>query len=145
MVLVVVYAALAALLVVAAVDVSVAFLARRQLAGLADGAALAGAQALDRPAFYTGGAAGATLPVAADGVQAAVTGYLTASGEAQRMPGLTVELAPPAGGTVTLTLRRPVRLPFLGVLRFAGAGAGGVADGALTVAVTASARSPLVP
>jgi len=84
-------------LVAVVVDASAAFLARRSLAGTADGAALAAAQEIDLPAYYRTGdldLAGATETVA------------TYVGDSA-----TVDAVDVTGDTVTVTLRRHLALP----------------------------------
>jgi hypothetical protein len=66
---------LSALLITVVVDVSAAFVARRDLLAAADGAALAGAQAVDEPAVYRNGVHGA-LPLDPELVRKDVDGYL---------------------------------------------------------------------
>jgi len=65
-----------ALLGVVVIDASHAFLERRELDNLADGAALAAADTLDEDAFYTSGA----VRVDAHGTRAIVADYLSGSG-----------------------------------------------------------------
>ncbi len=55
MLLIVFFGLVAALLTVVVIDASAAYLAHRDLAGVADGAALAAAQTVDLGAYYTGG------------------------------------------------------------------------------------------
>ena len=126
-------AAIAAALVVVAVDASSVFLARRSLAGIADGAALAAAQSVDVNAIYRG-TSGAAVPLTNDGatgVPAVVAGYLAEA--AARYPGLAGEGVTPDGRTAAVQVRRTVRLPFAAVL--------GVDD--VTVTATATARARL--
>lgn len=93
------------LLVAVVVDVSAAFLARRNLASQADGAALAAAQSVDFDAYYREGG-GDLLPLA--GVGDVVRDYVAAN-----FPGTVVEDVDLAdGGTaVSVTLRTHVDLP----------------------------------
>lgn len=88
--------------VVVVVDASAAFLARRGLAGAADGAALSAAQHVDWDAYYAG--SGDLLPLA--GAEAAVTAYVDA-----HYPGTTVAAVETDGTTVTVSLERPLRPP----------------------------------
>lgn len=88
-------------LVAVVVDASAAFLARRNLASAADGAALAAAQSVDYDAYYAG-AATDDLPLRDD---------VVASYVAAHFPGTTVADVHVDGTTVTVTLERHVALP----------------------------------
>jgi uncharacterized membrane protein len=99
---------IALLLVVVVVDASAVFLARRSLAAAADGASLAAAQSVSGPAVYAAGA-GRRLPLAE--VQAAVARF---AGTGAMLSGTLEHDA--AGDTVVVTGRKPVTLPFAGVL-----------------------------
>ncbi|HVF20868.1 MAG TPA: pilus assembly protein TadG-related protein [Mycobacteriales bacterium] len=90
------------LFVVVVVDASAAFLARRSLAGAADGAAIAAAQHVDWDAYYAGN--GDLLPLA--DAEAAVAAYVDA-----HYPGTDVVAVDSDGETVTVHLARPLRLP----------------------------------
>ena len=100
---------IALLLVVVVVDASAVFLARRSLAADADGASLAAAQTVSGPQVYARGA-GPRLPLAQ--VQAAVARYDATAGTSLRA---AVEHGP-GGDAVVVTGRKPVTLPFVGVL-----------------------------
>ena len=93
------------LLVAVVVDVSAAFLARRNLASQADGAALAAAQSLDLATYYAGTGTG-DLPLG--DVGATVNDYVS-----RNFPGTVVEDVDltDGGRAVTVTLRRHVDLP----------------------------------
>lgn len=120
---------LAGLLVTAGSAASAAFLAQRDLAGVCDGAALAGAgAAVGRGAAFAGAAAGpgAALAGGAAGRGAADGGILpldpaavTVATERYRAragkPGLALR-AGTDGRTVTVECRRTVRIPFGAVL-----------------------------
>lgn len=107
------------LLTVVVTDASAAFLARRSLASQADGAALAAAQEVDLAAFYAG--SGDVLPLA--GARDVVDAYVAA-----HFPDTAVAAVDTDGTTVTVTLRRPLRLP----LALPGWG-----DGTVTASATA--------
>lgn len=93
------------------VDASVALLQRQRLLALADGAALAGAQALDLSAYYAGGASAATgLDPAA--VAQGVQRHLALS-EAEGSRLVAVESD---GTDVRVTMAGPIHTPFLGAL-----------------------------
>lgn len=115
------------LLVAVVVDVSAAFLARRNLASQADGAALAAAQSLDLDAYYTG-AGGDLLPLG--DVDEAVRDYVAAN-----FPATTVEDVDlvDAGTAVSVTLSMHVDLP-LSPPGF---------EGGIDVTADATARLPL--
>lgn len=115
------------LLVAVVVDVSAAFLARRNLASQADGAALAAAQSVDLDAFYRG-EGGDLLPLG--DVDAVVRDYVAAN-----FPGTVVEdVRLSDGGTaVSVTLRTHVDLP-LSPPGF---------EGGVDVTADATARLPL--
>jgi uncharacterized membrane protein len=99
------------LMVAAAVMASDAFTKQRDLQSVCDGAALAGANAIDGPAARTRQLS-STLPLAA--VQAAVQNYLAAdSGRA----GVTVQAALSAdGSTVQADCRSHTHLAFAGII-----------------------------
>ena len=99
------------LLVAGAVMASDAFTQQRDLQSVCDGAAVAGANAIDRPAARTHELT-ATLPLAA--VQAAVQDYLAAdAGRAQVsvQAGLSAD-----GSTVLAECRMRTRLAFAGLI-----------------------------
>jgi uncharacterized membrane protein len=100
---------IALLLVVVVVDASSVFLARRSVAADADGASLAAVQSVRTRSVYAGGA-GSRLPLGE--VQAAVARYNATAGTALSS---TLE-HDSAGDTVVVTGRKPVTLPFAGVL-----------------------------
>lgn len=132
------YSLIAASLVLVGIDVSMAYLARRDLANVADGAALAGAERLDAATFYDRGASG-YLPVTTSSAQQGVTDYLIRTGALRRWPDLE-PIVNVSGHTVTVTLQRKVHLPLVSVLGLADSS---YADGAVSVAATAHAESPL--
>jgi hypothetical protein len=123
--LVVGFTFVALLLALLVLNVSVVFLARRDLVGTADGAALAAAQRIDLAAFYAGGAAGGAVPLDEAAAAAAVAGF--EDGET-RIAGVAVE-----GDTVTVTVTRDVDLPFGGLFGLE----------SWRVEAVATARSPL--
>lgn len=96
------------LAVVVVVDASAAFLQRRALMSLADGAALAGAQAIDLDHYYAHGATTGTRLTGA-GVVSAARAHLAAAD-----PEVTIEQIATDGVSVRVRLSMPVRLPFLG-------------------------------
>ena len=126
---------LAGLLVTAGTAASAAFLAQRDLAGVCDGAALAGAAALDRAALARprpgADGVGPGLPLDRAEVAAAVGSYRHHAAR----PGLVLT-AGTDGRTVTVTCRRTVRIPFGAVLGKAGG---------LDRTAVARARTALLP
>jgi Flp pilus assembly protein TadG len=122
------FALVLVLLVAVVVDTSAAFLARRSLAGAADGAALAAAQSVDLRAYYAG-AGGPDLPLA--GVEDVVDAYVRDNLAGTEV--VAVDLVD-RGTAVTVTLGRHLALP----LAFPGYAAG------LDVTATATARLPVV-
>ena len=133
--LILVYALIAAVLVGIVVDTSRAFLHRRSLAAAADAAASSGANAIDVEEFYARAGAGERLPLDAAHVETAVQTYVTDAGLTGRFEALTAASSTD-GETVTVTLTARVSLPF-DVLSLAPGGA--------PVEVTASARAPYLP
>ena len=135
MLLIITYVLIAAVLVLLAIDAADLFLVRRQLASLADGAALAAAQAADRAAIYQGD--GCYLPLAQGPARADVDAYLAGTADTAV---LAVTVAADSR-TVTVTLGRRVSLPLRGLL--------GVIDPrwahGVPVSAAASARAPYLP
>ena len=95
------------LAVVVVVDASAAYLQRRALMSLADGAALAGAQAIDLDHYYAHGATTGTRLTGA-GVVAAARAHLAGAGK-----DVMIEQIATDGVHVRVRLSAPVRLPFL--------------------------------
>lgn len=97
------------------VDASAAFLQRQSLDTVADGAALAGADAgsADPALLYADGVAAAgRLDLAEARVRAAVAEHLRRTGAHAAFPGLSYEVAlDPADDSVAVRLRAPVELP----------------------------------
>lgn len=142
--LVIGYAAILALLIVVGVDVSKAFLARRALSSLADSAALAAAQSLDRQAVYTGqgGGCGDLLPLDADAAAQSVA--VTVDDDMADLRHTFAVVAPPettvVGGTVTVHLSGDIAVPFGRALALL---LPGHDDGRVHIDATASAQSPV--
>jgi uncharacterized membrane protein len=114
--LVVFYGLIAAMLVMLVIDVSKVFLARRSLAAVADGAALAAAQSLDRSAFYRNGP-GSELQIDPAAAREAVRRYAELNGLEGRFRSFSFD-APRLssdGHTVTVRLHCRVLLPLPGV------------------------------
>lgn len=97
------------------VDASAAFLQRQELDTVADGAALAGADAGSRnlEALYGEGVAAAGRLDQAEAVaRAAVVDHLRRTGAHAEFPGLTVSVRfDPADDAVVVTVRAPLDLP----------------------------------
>lgn len=128
------YAVILAALSAVLIDVSAVFLARRSLASAADGAAVAGAQALDESALY-GTDMLDLVPLAQRDAEVAVESYVAQEMLAERFPGLVPLSVLSDGRSVDVTAQAVVRLPVLGVL------AAGWADG-VPLSVTATAQAP---
>jgi Flp pilus assembly protein TadG len=97
------------------VDASTVFLARRALQSQADGAALAGAQAIDLGAYYARGAS-ARIQLDASGVRAAVERHVRRDPGDGRLTGVSL-----SGDVVQVTMTDRVRPPFSGWLTPSGA------------------------
>ena len=97
------------------VDVSAAYLQRQELDTLADGAALAGADAGSRnePDLYTGGiASGPRLDLQQQVTRAAVVEHLRSTGAHADHPGLSWTVTLVDGGeSVVVGVRAPLDLP----------------------------------
>ena len=128
------YFLIAATLVIVAIDAADVFIARRELSGLADGAATAGAQSADEEVLYSSGLAGTELPLSGASARATVSAYL--AGRAADHPFLSLDSLASDGHTVTVAISDTVRLPLLGPL--AGALPSG---GVIRISASASARS----
>jgi hypothetical protein len=113
---------------------AITFIARRELSGLADGAATAGAQSADEEVLYSSGLAGTELPLSGASARATVSAYL--AGRAADHPFLSLDSLASDGHTVTVAISDTVRLPLLGPL--AGALPSG---GVIRISASASARS----
>lgn len=128
---------LTALLVLGAIDVTAAQLARMRLLDAADSAALDAADALDEESAYTQGI-GKTVVLTDDSVQASATDHL---GRTPRPSGISQwGIASPTGSTdgatATVTVSGRATLPISGwVLERFGGG--------VTITVTSTARAPL--
>jgi len=143
--LIVGYAGILALLVVVGVDVSKVFLAHRALSSVADEAALAAAQSVDRAAVYAGdgGGCGELLPI--DSGSAMQTAAVTVDGDMTDLRHTFAVVAVPetsvTAGTVTVHLSGDVAVPFGRALTLLLPGHG---DGRVHVDATATADSPVV-
>jgi hypothetical protein len=115
-------------LITVVTDASVLFLQRRCVQAAVDGAALAGAQAVDLGRVYAGGARG-DLVLDPRAARAAVTGYVRAL--PARPAGLRVTSVRVVTATVTVRAQAVVRPPFLAFLTGRG----------VTVVAEASART----
>lgn len=110
-VLIIGFAAICLLLIAVAVDASAAFLRRQQLAGLADGAALAAVDAgADGTGVYTEGLGGEAVAVDPALAHAAAADYLTRSGARARFPSLSLSVRVD-GAQVVVRLSADLDLP----------------------------------
>ena len=100
----------AALLVVVVVDASAAYLRRQQLDAVADGAALAAAEAIQSEQVYELGLAERAHidPLAA---RRHVAAYLHQTGARREYPGLSYQVGATAG-SVEVRVSTPLELPF---------------------------------
>jgi uncharacterized membrane protein len=103
------------LLVAVVTDVSVLWLARRSVQATVDGAALAGAQAVDLPTLYAEGADG-DLALDPRAARAAVRNYVRALPTAGLPTGFRVSSVDATATTVSVRAEATVRLPFLSFL-----------------------------
>ncbi len=97
------------------VDVSSLFVQRRNLAAIADAAALAGAQAIDLDAYYAHGASRATT-LDPSGVARVVRANVVAVASTDRLRGIRLDEVRSDGESVSIRLSAPVTVPFLGSL-----------------------------
>jgi Putative Flp pilus-assembly TadE/G-like len=100
------------LLVTVVVDVTALFLARKDLLAAADGAALAGAQAVDAERLYTDGVGAGPLPLDPAEAERAARAYVADTGVGHGLARLDVEVVA-TGTTVTVRLEGIARLPFV--------------------------------
>jgi len=117
-------------LVTVVTDVSVLWLQRRSLQATADGAALSGAQAVDLPTVYAGGANG-DLALDPKAARAAVRAYAAAIPSSRRLASFRVARVTVTAATVTVRATAIARPPFLTWLTGSG----------VTVVAEASART----
>lgn len=128
MLLVLGYVVVALLLVTVVAGATSVHLTRHRLAGLADGAALDAADALDTTAFYAAGANAspdAPVPLTDASVRASVTAYLadytaatagTRRGTAVAAPEVGAATGSPDGVTAEVTLTTVARLPLVSLV-----------------------------
>ena len=117
-------------LVTMVTDVSVLWLQRRSLQATVDGAALAGAQAVDLPTVYAGGAHGDLL-LDRGAARTAVRSYVAAIPSAKRLTSFRVAAVSVTTVTVTVRATAVARPPFLTWLNGTG----------VTIVAQASARN----
>jgi hypothetical protein len=105
------FASIVIMVVVAVINASAAYLQRQGLDNLADGAALHGAD-LGSTGVYEHGVPAERLDQHADAVRSAVADYLALTGAQRRYPGIVAEVhVDPVGQSVTVTVRAPLDLP----------------------------------
>lgn len=127
---------LATLLVAVVTDISALYLERRQLVAAADGAALAGAQAVDEETIYRNGLpATGPVPLDQEAAERAVRDYLSEAGLLTAK--LEVNISTSAT-TVSVLLRTRSRLPVASTVT---AGASGSAE----VSASATAHTAVIP
>ena len=104
--------AIAALMIVtAAVNVAALWTTRNVLDGVADGAALAAAQAVDANSVYRNGL-GAALVLSEPLARTRVTQYVQASGVRKQVSGFAVRSVVVSGRAVTVTVQAHPVMPF---------------------------------
>jgi uncharacterized membrane protein len=103
------------MLVTVVTDVSVLWLSRRSLQATVDGAALAGAQAIDLRTLYVEGAAG-DLALDPRAARTAVRTYVRALPASQLPAGFRIASVTATTTTVTVQAQATARLPFLSFL-----------------------------
>lgn len=117
-------------LVTVVTDVGVLWLQRRSLQATLDGAALAGAQSVDLPAVYAGGANG-DLKLNATSARAAVRTYLAAVPSSKRLTSFRLTQVRVVTTTITVRGTAVAHPPFLSWITGSG----------VTIAAQASART----
>lgn len=111
------FTAVLLLMLAVVVNVSSVILAKRGLAGAADGAAVSAAQSLDLQALYARGLRSGRIPL--DRAQARVRVAAYEQQAAQGQPGLRLAVDISTDGTTAIVRgRREVRLPFGRLLGF---------------------------
>lgn len=110
-VLMVMFAGIALVIIMIAVDASLVFLGRQRLAGAVDGAAVRATQQFDDARYFTGGCVD-SLPLDDAAVDRALTAYATA-GVQLRADAATVD----GGPGVVITGRLDVQLPRIPVIK----------------------------
>jgi len=138
------YVAIAAMLVVVAIDASKVFLARRALSSVADAAALTAAQSIDRAAVYRGASLGCDDALPVDPADASAAATASIADDADRLRPLVVVTAPPdttvTAGTISVRIVGAVHVPFGRALSLLGSS---YAGGVVPISVTSHARSAL--
>jgi uncharacterized membrane protein len=99
-------------LVTVVTDVSVLWLQRRSLQATVDGAALAGAQAVDLPTVYAGGAHG-DLRLNPSAARAAVRSYAAAVPSSKRLTTFRIARVTVTSATVTVRATAVAHPPFV--------------------------------
>jgi hypothetical protein len=130
-------AVMAAVVIAGAAVVTSAHITRMTLLDVADGAALAAANALDESTGYDNGV-GASVPISRASVSRRAAEYLRSRPRPARVTAwrLTPSTGSPDGGTAVVGLTADVELPVLGTaLRAIG--------GSITISVESSARADL--
>ncbi len=126
----------AALFVAVVTDVSALYLERRELVAAADGAALAGAQAVDEESVYRDGLpASGPVPLDQEAAEQAVRDYLADAG---LLTGKLEVRISTSATTVSVVLATRLDLPVASTVT---AGASGAAD----VSASATARTAVIP
>jgi hypothetical protein len=144
MVLIIGYAAIAAVLMTVGVDVSKVFLAQRALAAAADSASLAAAQGVNTHAVYDGPGLQCDQALPLDPGRSAALAAGSVAADRPDLDQSFASLADPQtsvdGGTVSVTLTGEVAVPFGRVLGWLDPSR---PDGLVRVTETSHARSPV--
>lgn len=121
--LILIYVMIALSLVIAIVDITAVHIQRSRLYGLADGAALNAANAVDAPEFYRAGGLALSegdrpLPLSDRTVRSSLRDYLPRAVAAARLAQVRIgdPTGSPAPGTAEVTLAARARLPIFGVI-----------------------------
>lgn len=132
-VLIIGFVGVVVMLIAVVTSASSVYLARRSLAGAADGAALAAASALDEQQLYTGETD--LLPLDSVHARTAVADYARAAALSSRFDDFRVDEVSVRDGVVTVVLRSTAHLPYVSL--------GGKYAAGVRLRAQASAQAPL--
>jgi hypothetical protein len=135
MLLIIGFTVIVGLLITIVANASAVIRTESQLFAAADGAAAAGANAVDGEALLRSPAE-STLPLTEDGVRTTVDGYVDTTGLVRRFRDFRVLAVGTDGTTASVTFSARVKMPFINLLS-------AKYDGGYPVTVTSLATSPL--